>query len=235
MSEPILSVADLVYRYPDGTAALNGVTFTVARNQTVGLMGANGAGKSTLLMAVAALIDAEGAVIVDGLRLDRTTQKACRRSVGIVFQNPDDQLFLPTVAEDVAFGPRNMGLADDEIARRVIASLAAVGLADVADRSPHHLSFGQKKRAALATVLSMRPPLLLLDEPTAGLDPRGRRELIELLRRLPGAKVIATHDFGLVRAVCDRGGVMADGRIAADGPVETVIDDRPLLARYGLV
>ncbi len=237
MNDASLLTADaLTYRYPSGAMALNGASLTVATNETVGLVGANGAGKSTFFSAVAGLIRYEGRIVVDGLPMDGTKGAAThlRRRLGLVFQNPDDQLFMGTLGEDVAFGPRNMGLPPDEIDRRVTASLAAVGLSGKEGVHPFHLSYGQRKRGALATALAMGPPLLLLDEPTAGLDPKGRRELIELLPTLPGGKVIATHDFDLVKRLCHRAVIMADGKMVAEGAPSPLLDDEATLLAYAL-
>jgi len=209
-------VENLRFTYPDGQQALRGVSFRVAPREKVGLVGHNGAGKSTLLLQLIGILRGQGSVRIAGLDLDDRTVRRIRSQVGLVFQDPNDQLFSPTVFDDVAFGPLHMGLPVDEIVSRAEAALACVGMSDYADRMPHHLSLGEKKRVAIATVLSMDPIILALDEPSAGLDPQGRRDLIALLRRLPQTILVASHDLDLVRQVCDRAIVMAVGRIVAD-------------------
>ena len=198
------------------------------------LLGANGAGKSTLLLHLNGILQSPG-VKVCGLALERRNLKAIRQKVGLVFQNPDDQLFCPTVFDDVAFGPRHMGLGEADVELRVARSLAQVGLTGQRGRSAFHLSVGQKKRAALATVLAMAPELLVLDEPTSNLDPRGRKEVRRLLQELGGTQLIATHDFTLVRELCQRAIVLSRGRKVADGGVEEVLGATALLEEHGLV
>jgi cobalt transport protein ATP-binding subunit len=232
---PALLVEDLTFRYPDGTAALAGVSFTLAPGEKLALLGPNGAGKSTLLLHLNGLLRGTGRIVVGGLPLTDGNLKEVRRKVGLVFQSPDDQLFCPTVFDDVAFGPRNLGLPEEEARERATRSLAAVGLAGQEQRSAYHLSWGEKKRAALATVLSLEPEVLALDEPVAFLDPRGRRELLELLRRLGGTQLVATHDLPLAEALCTRGVVLSRGRVAAEGPVAELRADRALLEAHGLL
>ena len=233
MSEIALWFDGVEYAYPDGTQALRGVTFEVAVGERVGLVGANGAGKSTLLLHAAGLLPGKGKVLVHGLDPDREPRQA-RQKVGLLFQNPDDQLFMPTVREDVAFGPLNLGLCGDELAQRCDQALADVGLAELGGKLPQHLSFGQRRRAALATVLAMGCRTLALDEPTANLDPGGRRELIELLQRLEATLLLATHDLDAVLELCPRTVLFADGRVAADGPTARILADAALMAEHRL-
>ncbi|MGE0539959.1 MAG: energy-coupling factor ABC transporter ATP-binding protein, partial [Dehalococcoidia bacterium] len=214
---PVL-VRDLDYAYPDGTPALRGIDLHVQTGERVALVGPNGAGKSTLLLHLNGTIRGHGDVFVEGIRVDDPTLPRVRALVGLVFQNPDDQLFSPTVFDDVAYGPLYMGLPIEEIRARVTNALAAVDMSGFEDRMPHHLSIGQKKRIALATVLSMNPSILALDEPSAGLDPRARRTLVDLLRCLPQTLIASTHDMRLVRDVFDRVIILDEGRIVADVP-----------------
>ncbi len=233
MSAPALSFERTAFAYPDGTTGLAGVTFSVAPGERVALVGPNGAGKSTLLLCATGLYPSAGTVRVDGLVADQEPRRV-RQRVGLLFQNPDDQLFMPTVGEDVAFGPQNLGLTADEVATRVAAALAQVGLSSLAGKLPQHLSLGQRRRAALATVLAMGCRTLVLDEPTANLDPRGRRELLTLLASLEGTLLLATHDLDAVLDVCPRTVVLADGEVAADGPTDVLLADGDLMQRHGL-
>ena len=197
----VLQVHDLHFSYHDGLAALRGVSFEMCEGEKVALVGPNGAGKSTLMLHLNGILNGHGEVTVGGNRLTRDNLPAVRAMVGLVFQNPDDQLFSPTVFEDVAFGPLHMGLPMDEVEARVKSALEAVRMATFRDRLSHHLSVGEKKRIAIATVLSMDPQILVLDEPSAGLDPRARRTLINLLRELPITMLVSTHDMRLVARV----------------------------------
>ncbi len=234
-TEAVLHAHDLVFTYPDGHQALRGVTMHVCRGEKVALVGPNGAGKSTLMLHLnGILLPQRGRVWVDGLEVIPENLGRIRARVGLVFQNPDDQLFSPTVFEDVAFGPLHMGLPEAEIRTRVEEALAAVGLAGFEPRIPHHLSSGEKKRVAIATVLAMRPSILVLDEPTAGLDPRTRRGLLRLLCELPVTMLIATHDMRLAAALCSRTLIIDEGRIVADGPTATLLRDDALLEQHGL-
>lgn len=233
-SAPILEVEDLHFRYPDGHVALRGVALELAAGEKVALVGPNGAGKSTLMLHLNGLLSGEGHITVGGLPVAKPNLPLIRGKVGLVFQNPDDQLFSPTVFDDVAFGPLHMGLAETEVKQRVQRALAQVGMEDAARRLPHHLSMGQKKRVAIATVLSMDCELLVLDEPSAGLDPRARRSLIELLAKLPLSMLVASHDMLMVRELFPRTIIMDEGRIVADGPTTTLLTNRSLLETHGL-
>ncbi|HUX02914.1 MAG: ABC transporter ATP-binding protein [Phycisphaerae bacterium] len=234
MAERVLELRDVRYRYPTGAEALDGVTVDVGAGEKVGLVGPNGAGKSTLLLAIAGFLPAEGHIRVAGHTLTASTARDVRRHLGLVFQDPDDQLFMPRLGEDVAFGPQTMGLGPAEVETRVAEALEAVGMAGCEDRSPHHLSQGEKQRAALATVLAMRPQILALDEPTAGLDPRARRRLMDLLRGFASTLLVVGHDLDLILRVCGRAVLMDSGRVAADGPAEQLLADRVLLESHGL-
>ena len=235
--DPQLDVAGLHFAYPDGQVALSGVDLRVAPGERVALLGPNGAGKTTLVLHLNGILSGgAGTVTVDGLPVtaDRARLADIRRRVGIVFQDPDDQLFLPTVAEDVAFGPAKLGLRGADLAARVDEALAAVGMADHRDRPPHHLSFGQRRRVAVATVLAMRPSLLVLDEPSSNLDPAARRELADILRGLPVTLLMVTHDLPYALELCPRAVILDGGRITADGPTPELLADPDLLAVHRL-
>jgi len=228
-----IEVADLHYAYPDGTHGLRGVSLCVEEGACLAMVGPNGAGKSTLLLHLNGILNGHGTVRVFGKPVHEDLQ-AARQMVGLVFQNPDDQLFMPTLADDLAFGPINLGLPADEARARVQESAAALGLADMLDRPPHHLSMGQKRNAAIATVLAMNPAVLLMDEPSSNLDPRSRRRLIEVLGALESTMLIAAHDLALVGRLCCRVLVIDEGRIVADGTTRAILDDAALMDRYGL-
>jgi len=234
MAEPVLELVDVRYRYPTGTEALRGVTLAIQPGEHVALAGPNGAGKSTLVLAMAGFVSARGTIRVAGHTLTPGSARDVRRHLGLVFQDADDQLFMPRVADDVAFGPATMGLEEDEVRVRVAEALAAVGLEGFGDREPYHLSVGEKRRAALATVLAMRPQVLVLDEPSADLDPRGRRMLIDLLRPMTGTLMVITHDLDLAVETCGRVVVLDAGVVVADGPVREVLSDRTLVEAHGL-
>ena len=225
---------DLTYTYPGGQSALRRVNLTVLRGERVALVGPNGAGKSTLLLHLNGLLQGQGTVQVAGLTLDRHTKRAIRALVGLVFQDPDDQLFSLSVLDDVAFGPLQHGLMEREARARALEALEQVGMAGQAQRPPQHLSLGERKRVAIATVLALRPMILALDEPTAGLDPRSRRRLVALLQEMPQTMLVATHDMRLVAELCPRTVIMDEGTIVADGPTESVLADAELLEAHGL-
>jgi cobalt/nickel transport system ATP-binding protein len=234
LSEPLLQVDDLAYTYTDGTHALRGVSLRLARGEKVGLVGPNGSGKSTLLMCLDGLLAGKGRIQVEGVELKPATLKLLRGRVGLVFQSPDDQLFMPTLSDDLAFGPVNLGLSPDEVHRRVHETAGQMGLDHLLDRAPHHLSMGQKRSAAIAAVLAMRPVLLLMDEPSSNLDPRWRRRLIGLLGSLGVTLLIASHDLALVAGVCGRVVVIDEGRVVADGPADGILSDAELMEAHGL-
>ena len=233
-----IEITGLNYRYPDGTEALRGLSFRVLPGECIALLGPNGSGKSTLLLHLNGLLPDKlsggGAVRIYGQPLAPDNLEAIRRRVGLVFQDPDDQLFCATVGEDVAFGPQQLGLTGVEIAARVTQALAQVGLAGFEDRVTHHLSHGEKRRACLAGVLACEPAVLVLDEPTSDLDPRGRREFKAMLRQLPATKLIATHDLELAVELCARTIILDHGRIIADGRTVELLSDEKLMLAHGL-
>ena len=256
---PAVRVHSLAYRYPDGRHALRGVDLTILPGETVALVGPNGAGKSTLLLHLNGLLPGKGRsplevghahahgsglaapprngtaqVWIDGLEVNARNAPEVRRRVGLVFQDPDDQLFSTSVIEDVAFGPLNLGLSPAEARRIAGECLARVDLEEAAERVPHHLSFGERKRVCLAGVLACDPSILVLDEPTANLDPRGRRRFIQLISSLPATKLIATHDLEMVLELCSRTVLLDGGRVVADGPTGDVLGDPHLLDAHGL-
>ncbi len=235
MGRTSIELAGVRYTYPDGTIALGGIDLVVREGETVALLGPNGAGKSTMLLHLNGILRASsGRVAIEGVTVSDETVGTVRSRVGMVFQDPDDQLFMTTLYDDVAFGPLNMGLARDEVDVRVHDALHAVGLAHEASRPGQHLSFGQRKRAALATVLAMRPGVLVLDEPTSNLDPRARREMIALLAGIPATKLVATHDMDMAYRLCERAVIVDAGRIVADGPTRGLMADADLLEAHGL-
>jgi cobalt/nickel transport system ATP-binding protein len=220
---------ELSYAYPGGRGALAGVDLHVGHGERVAVLGPNGAGKTTLLLHLNGLLRGSGSLEVAGLEVDGRRLAELRARVGLVFQDPDDQLFMPTVAEDVAFGPLNLGIDREAVAERVAAALAAVRMAAHRDRAPHQLSMGERRRVAIATVLAMRPRLLALDEPSANLDPRSRQDLIDVLAAISGTMLIATHDIPLAVELCERAVILAGGRIVADGPCREILADGRLL------
>ena len=230
----VLQVHDLHFAYHDGRPALRGVSFAMCAGEKVALVGPNGAGKSTLMLHLNGILSGHGEVRVGEKRLTRDNLPVIRAMVGLVFQNPDDQLFSPTVFEDVAFGPLHMGLPMEAVESRVKSALEAVRMSGFRDRLSHHLSVGEKKRIAIATVLSMEPQVLVLDEPSAGLDPRGRRTLINLLRELPITMLVSTHDMKLVQELFPRMIVMDEGQIVADGKTRDILENEELLTAHGL-
>ena len=230
MSIPALEVIDLNYRYPDGTEVLRDAGFHIHPGERVALLGSNGAGKTTLVFHLNGIFRPQsGSVRVAGLPVVDENLKEIRRRVGIVFQDPDDQLFMPTVRQDVAFGPANYGVEGDELEARVTDALTAVGMLAVADRPPHHLSLGQRRRVAVATVLAMRPEIVVLDEPSSNLDPASRRELADILTSLEITMLMVTHDLPYALELCPRSLVINDGRIVADGPTAEILSNRNLM------
>jgi len=228
-------IEHLHHVYPDGTEALRGIDLAIEPGERVAVVGPNGAGKSTLMLHLNGILEAShGSVSVDGVRVDRGSARSIRAKVGLVFQDPDDQLFSPTVREDVAFGPIHMGLPQESIHARLERALAAVGMSGSERRVPHHLSLGQRKRISLATVLSMDPSILAFDEPTSGLDPRARRELMELMAARPETLVVSTHDLAMVAEVFLRVVILDDGRLIADGSAADLLADEALLLAHGL-
>ena len=230
----VLQISDLHFSYPDGHAALLGISLTLARGDKVALVGPNGAGKSTLMLHLNGILTGRGEINIGNMRLMPDNLPVIRGMVGLVFQNPDDQLFSPTVFEDVAFGPLHMGLPEDEVRARVDEALEMVKMSGYRDRLSHHLSIGEKKAIAIATVLSMRPQILVLDEPSAGLDPRARRRLINLLKGFPITLLVSTHDMAMVKELFPRTVVMDEGRIVADGLTRDILTDEQLLNAHGL-
>jgi cobalt/nickel transport system ATP-binding protein len=232
--QPIIRIQNLSFSYPDGHRALEGIHLEIQAGERVAVVGPNGAGKSTLLLHLNGILHGQGKVHVAGLEVNGKNTRAVRAQVGLIFQDPDDQLFSTTVFEDVAFGPLHVGLGPDEVRRRVTEALGAVGMAGHEERMPHHLSLGERKRVAIATVLAMEPQILVLDEPSAGLDPRTRRNLIGLLRRLPQTMLVASHDMRLVWELCPRTLIMDGGQIVADGTTAELLQDVTLMERHGL-
>lgn len=235
MSAPSLLVERLAFAYPDGHQALYGVDLRVERGERVALLGPNGAGKTTLVLHLNGILGGgAGRVSVGGLAVKQAHLQEVRRRVGIVFQDPDDQLFMPTVRQDVAFGPANLGLRGADLDAAVDRALAAVGMSEFADRPPHHLSFGQRRRVAVATVLAMDPEILVLDEPSSNLDPAGRRELAEILQSLPVTILMVTHDLPYALQLCERSVILDGGVIVADGATTMILGDDRLLSRHRL-
>jgi cobalt/nickel transport system ATP-binding protein len=231
----MLVLKDISVTYPDGNRALDGVSLTLGAGERAALVGANGAGKSTLLRAIVGLLPVSGGeVSAGGIALSKRTAPDVRAKVGILFQNPDDQLFMAKVADDVAFGPRNLGLPEDEVSRRVDSALGRLGAAHLRDRVSDRLSGGEKRLAGLASVLSMEPDVLLLDEPSSFLDPRSRRNLIGLLASLPQAILLATHDLGMAARLCSRAVVLREGKVCAEGDADKILADEKKLEAFGL-
>jgi len=221
--QPLVDVRDLHFQYDDGTVALSGVDFQLFPGETVAVLGANGSGKTTFALHLNGLLKGKGSVMVCGMPVERDTLTAVRQKVGLIFQDSDNQLFMPTVIEDVAFGPLNLGLDRHEAAVRARTALHEVGMAHACAKAPYHLSAGEKKRVALAGILAMRPEILVLDEPTTFLDPPGQNALLELLDRLPQAKILVTHDVDCARVLANRAVFFDKGRITGEGSVEEVI------------
>jgi len=229
-----VKIQGLNYHYPDGHIALNDISLLINRGEKVALVGANGAGKSTLILHLNGILAGEGELKILGLSTTKENLKTIRSQVGLVFQNPDDQLFSPTVFEDVAYGPIYQGFSREEVEEKVKKALSMVGMEAYIHRNSYHLSVGEKKRIAIATVLSMEPEILVLDEPTAGLDPRARRDLIDLLQRLPQTMLVATHDLAMAETLLPRTVFMYQGKIIADGDTKEILENEPLLLEYGL-
>jgi len=233
--QPLIEVRDLHFQYDDGTVALDGVNFWLFPGETVAVFGANGSGKTTFVLHLNGLLAGDGDVSVCGMAVERQNLARVRQKIGLVFQDSDNQLFMPTVIEDVAFGPLNLGLGRDEAQTRAIAALEEVGMAHASGKAPYHLSAGEKKRVAIAGILAMSPEILVLDEPTTSLDPPGQNALLELLERLPQAKILVTHDVDSARILASRAVFFERGRVAGEGSVEEVISrfswDRTTLKR----
>ncbi|MEI6563595.1 MAG: ABC transporter ATP-binding protein [bacterium] len=235
MSHHLVEIKDLHFTYPDGTKALKGVSFRIIHGECVAVIGGNGAGKSTLLEHLNGyLMPTSGEVRVGDFLLTRETARSVRRSVGMVFQDPDDQLFMPTVFEDVTFGPLNLGMSSGEAEKRAVTALERVGMEHLRERPPYKLSAGEKRAVAIATVLSNLPDVLVMDEPSSNLDPRGRRRLIELLKTFKHTRIIATHDLELVVEVCPRVIVLDQGKVVVEGPTVEILGDEALMLRHGL-
>lgn len=229
-----IDINNLSFSYPDGTVALHDISLSISPGEKVALVGPNGAGKSTLILHLNGILRGQGRVRVCSLEMVKENLARVRSCVGLVFQSPEDQLFSPTVFDDVAFGPLYQGLPGDEVMQRVDQALEAVHMLGYKKRVSHHLSVGEKKRIAIATVLSMHPEVLVLDEPTGGLDPRSRRSLIHLLQELPLTMLASTHDMRLVEEIFPRMIILDEGRVVADGPTQTLMDDTALLETHGL-
>jgi cobalt transport protein ATP-binding subunit len=230
-----IELRDVEFSYPDGRVALRGIDLSVGAGERVALLGPNGSGKTTLALHLNGILRAStGSIAVAGLELTDTNLPEIRRRVGLVFQDPNDQLFMPTVAEDVAFGPANLGLRGEDLDKRVASTLVQVDAADLAERPPHHLSGGEKRRASLATVLAMEPDILVFDEPTTGLDPAARRDLLIRLLTLEMTQLVITHDLSLALEMCPRSVIVNDGVVVADGPTRDLLADPTLLARNRL-
>jgi cobalt/nickel transport system ATP-binding protein len=235
MSHHIVEFDNVRFRYPDGTEALKGASFRITHGESVGIIGANGAGKSTLLMQMNGyILPSAGTVMIGDLQLTKKTRPEIRKKVGMVFQNADDQLFMPTVYDDVAFGPLNLGMSAEKVQERVLTALRTVGCLDLKEKPPHHLSGGQKRAVSIATVIAMDPDILVMDEPSSNLDPKSRRYLMDLLKGFEHTKIIAAHDLDFILDVCRRCLVIHDGRIVADGPAGSILTNQSLLEENNL-
>ncbi|MBT8370710.1 MAG: energy-coupling factor ABC transporter ATP-binding protein [Deltaproteobacteria bacterium] len=235
MSHHIVEAMDLHYTYSDGTQGIKGISFRITHGESVAFVGANGAGKSTLLLHLNGyLIPTQGSLRIGDFPVTKKNLKAVRRTVGMVFQKPDDQLFMPTVFDDVAFGPLNLGLPQEEVETVVMQALETVGAPHLKDRPPYKLSGGEKRAVAIASVLSMSPDILVMDEPTSELDPKARRRLIEQLKTFEHTKIIASHDLDMAVDVCERTIVLCKGSVTADGPTLELLQDEALLEKSGL-
>jgi energy-coupling factor transporter ATP-binding protein EcfA2 len=229
-----IEIENFSYKYPDGTSAIDNITLSIEYGQAIALIGPNGAGKSTLLLAMAGFVTGLGKILIDGLQINRKNLKKIRSVIGSCLEDPDDQLFMPTLFDDVAFGPLNMDLKAEEVKARVADVLKTVGLDGMADKAPHHLSAGQKRAAAIATILAMSPKIITLDEPDGSLDPRNRNNLIKLLAGLTQTLIITTANMDFAAAVADRVVLLDNGRIIADGPAEKIMSDSQLMTAHGL-
>ncbi len=235
MSHHIVELKDVHFRYPDGTEALKGISFKVFHGESVGITGANGAGKTTLLLNMNGhLLPTNGEISIGEIPLTKKTKQEIRKKVGFIFQRPDDQLFMPSVYEDVAFGPINLGLSQEKVDERVKSALQMVGCLHLIKRPPHRLSEGQKRAVAIAAVMAMNPDILVMDEPASNLDPKSRRQLINLLKGFQHTKIIASHDLDLILDVCERCIMIKDGKIVIDGPTEEVLTNVALLDENNL-
>lgn len=232
--EKIIEIHDLKYRYPDGTLALDGVNLTVYEGESIALVGHNGAGKSTLVRVFNGIFQGEGEVKIGGLAVEEENLDHIRSLVGLVFQDPDDQLFCSTLYDDVAFGLMNMGLDRAEVERRVQEAMAAVGLEEAAQKEPQNLSFGQKKRAAMATILAMRPQIMVFDEPTSNLDPKNEKTFVDLIGKLDSTRILISHDMPILYQLCKRVLALSEGKIVHDCSMDEFISDKSLLREYGL-
>jgi cobalt/nickel transport system ATP-binding protein len=235
MSHHIIELENVQFAYPDGTCAVRGVSFSLVHGEAVGIVGANGAGKSTLLLQInGTLMPTQGNIRIGEIVLSKKTAKDIRKKIGFVFQDPDDQLFMPTVFEDVSFGPLHLGWPTEDVRRSAIKALERVNCLHLKDRPPHKLSEGQKRSVSIASVISMDPDILVMDEPSSNLDPRSRRHLIELLRMFRHSKILASHDLDMIMDLCERTIVLSEGQIVADGPTMDLFSDEDLLERNGL-
>lgn len=230
----MVKIENLTVKYPDGTTAVDDITMNINDGEHLALIGANGAGKSSLILSMVGVLPSSGSVEIDGIKLGKATLTDIRRRTGVVFQNPDDQLFLPTIYDDIAFGPRNMGLDEKSIRCRVEDRLKLLGIEHLRDRTALKLSGGEKRMAAMATVLSMKPSVMILDEPTAFLDPKARRKLINVLKSLPHTMLIATHDLTFAADVCRRAVVLREGSVFADGPTDELLFNDALMDAAGV-
>ncbi|MFC1608428.1 energy-coupling factor ABC transporter ATP-binding protein [Candidatus Latescibacterota bacterium] len=234
MSEPAVVINDLTHEYTEGTVALSNVSLTVEKGESVGVIGHNGSGKSTLFMSIVGINSPHGHVVIDGIPVIEKNLRDVRRKIGYVFHDARDQLFMSSVIEDVAFGPLNMGLSREEALHRSEHALEMVGLAGFGDRISYHLSGGEMRRTAIASVLAMSPGIIVMDEPSAGLDPRAKRELISVIRSLDCTKIIASHDLDFIRSIVDRVVLLEQGKVVGDGPTGEIIDNTELLLAHGL-
>ncbi|MBI5207325.1 MAG: ABC transporter ATP-binding protein [Candidatus Firestonebacteria bacterium] len=235
MSHHIIEANNLHFVYPDGTKAINGISLKIMHGESVGIVGPNGAGKSTLIMQMNGFfMPTSGSLNIGGIPVSEKTKAEIRRHVGLVFQNPDDQLFMPTVFDDVAFGPLNLDLSKEAVEKCVNEALIEVGCLELKDRPSHHLSLGQKRAVSIAAVLSMGPDILVMDEPSSFLDPRSRRDIINLLKKFKHSKIVVSHDLDLILDVCERCLILKDGKIQADAPTKELLMQKNILEQNHL-